>query len=246
MTTFKITVNIASADLDILKKDGYSLYAFKSVETSGSGGVTVWYTLDSNDLLSKNEVSWTDDYEAFNSISNIENNVQIIAGNSLSAQLGNLISISTNGNLSKSTDGFQGSISYINNASKMYTVGYIQNVKESNNITCAFNILGGNASRIIVPVNKVALIFSPASIELGTVINKAMSSGILIDLEGAENNMRDVTFKTSDGWTSNTQTWASNFISFTDLRTLLIQPPKNIELWNTWYKTLVTQKKLSI
>lgn len=221
MAGSQITINIDPTDLQIIKDQGQSLYFFKSVQASGNGGITVWYKIETSDLLSTNTFTWTDDYKAFNSISDIKNNVQIIPGNVLAIQLGNVILIDSSGNLSITSDVYEGCISYVNSASKMYTVGYIQ----TDNVTCAFQINGGNSSRIMAPINKVALIFATDNITIGTIITKAMSSGVLIDMNGATNNSRSVNYKTADGWTSNTETWAYNFPSFTQLSTILIEAP---------------------
>lgn len=221
MTNFQITVNIDPTDLQILKGQGQSLYFFKAVQASGNGGITIWNKLENDSLMSTNTLTWTDDYQAFNSLSDIKKNVQILPGNTLPVKLGNIVLIDPSGNLSNTSEQYEGCISYVNSASKMYTVGYIQ----TKNVTCAFQINGGNSSRIMAPVNKVALIFTTDDLTIGTVIIKAMSSGILIDLNGAVNNSRAVNYKTADGWTSNTESWGENFAAFTDLPSLLIEAP---------------------
>lgn len=237
MANFQITVNIDPVDLQILKDQGQSLYFFKAVKASGNGGVTVWNKISTADLLSTNMLTWKDnDYMAFNSVSSIKNNVQIIPGNVLAIELGNITVIDISGNLSIAAEQYEGCISYVNSASRIYTVGYIQ----TNNITCAFQINGGNSSRIMAPVNKVALIFATDTIAIGTVIVKAMSSGILIDLNGTTTNSRAVTYKTADGWTSNTEPWAENFSSFTQLSSVLIEAPD--EVWAKQCRILSSRK----
>lgn len=236
MASFQITISISSADINILKEQGQSLYFFKAVQASGNGGITVWSKISTSDLLGTNRLAWTDDYEAYNSISDIKNNSQIMPGNTLTIQLGNVILIDSSGNLSITSDVYEGCISYVNSASKVYTVGYIQ----TDNVACAFQINGGNSSRIMAPVNKVALIFATDNITVGTVITKAMSSGVLIDMNGATNNSRTVNYKTTDGWTSNTENWATNFAAFTELSTLLIEEPH--EAWEYQCRILSSKK----
>lgn len=225
MASFTIEINISASDISLLKKEGYSLYAFKAVCASGYGGITVWNKLNTDDIVSTNKLVWDDDYEAYNSISVIKDRNEIVAGNVLQIKLGDLVSIDSNGNISNSKNGIAKSISYINHADKVYTIGYSQKVEENMNMTCAFSILGGNAGRTIAPVNKVALIFSTLSLELATVIGRAVSSGIIIDLNGGQNNTRQVTFSTTNGWLDNTESWVENFSAFEDLTDLLIQEP---------------------
>lgn len=229
MATFSTTIQISADDLSALKAQGYSLYVFKSVAATGSGEPTVWYKLNGSNLMSNNVISWTEKYQGYNSLSQIAENVQIIANNTIDTELGNLITIDqSSGNLSNSTNGQPGSISFINNNKQQFTIGIDQSVGGQNNIVCAFPIIGNGSARVITPVAKIALIFSTAYIQPATVISKAMSSGAMIDLTGTTS--RTVTFSLNNGWTAdNSPSWISTFNAFTSMSSLLIESPDSME-----------------
>lgn len=229
MATFSTTIKVNSTDVAALKEQGYSLYAFKAVAASGSGQPTVWFKLDQDNLLTNNVLSWTEKYQGYNSVTQIGNNVQVVASNTVDTDLGNLITIDQDsGNLTNSTDGLKGTISFLNNAKKQYTIGINQMVDGISNILCAFPILGSGSARVITPVTKIALIFSTAEIVTATVVTKAMSSGAFIDLTGT--NSRTVSFSLTDGWSAtNSPSWISTFNAFTDMSSLLIESPDSRE-----------------
>lgn len=229
MANFSTTIQVSPDDVAALKQQGYSLYAFKAVAASGSGAPTVWFKLDQDNLLTNNVLSWTEKFQGYNSVTQVGNNVQIIASNTINTDLGNLVTIDQDsGNLSNSTDGLPGAISFLNNAKKQFTVGINQMVGGVSNILCAFPILGSGSARVITPITKIALIFSTAEIVTATVITKAMSSGAFIDLTGTTS--RTVNFSLTNGWTAaSSPSWISTFNAFTDMSSLLIESPDSRE-----------------
>lgn len=224
MANFSTTIQVSADDVTALKEQGYSLYAFKAVAASGSGAPTVWFKLDQYNLLTNNVLSWTDKFQGYNSVTQVGNNVQIVASNTINTDLGNLITIDQNsGNLSNSTDGLPGAISFMNNNKQQFTIGINQSIGGRNDIVCAFTIIGNGTTRIITPISKIALIFSTQEITTATVIMKSMSSGALIDLTGTTS--RTVNFSLANGWSANENpTWLSTFGASTDMSSLLIQP----------------------
>lgn len=230
MATFSTTVNIDPADVAGLKQQGYSLYAFKAVKASGAGEPTVWFKLDKEKLLTTNQITWTEEFQGYNSTSQVGPNVVINASNTIDTDLGDLITIEKDsGNLSNSTDGLSGAVSFLNQDTQQFTVGINQKVGSESNILCAFPILGSGSARVITPITKIALIFSTAQIVTETVITKAMSSGALIDLTGTTS--RSVGFSLTDGWSAPSQpSWLSTFNAFTSMSSLLIESSSTQEL----------------
>jgi hypothetical protein len=228
MATFQVTISITKEDVAILKEQGYSLYGFKSVAASGSGQPTVWIKQPKDLILGTTVIKWTEDYAAYNSISVIENNVQIVTSNTEPADLGNLVTIiKDSGNLVVTADGIERSISFLNNNNQQYTVGISQQVDEKMSTLCAFPILGTGSTRTIMPISKIALIFSTDIVETSTVITRAMSSGALIDLTGVDK--RVVTFSLNDGWSADSATWLTSFNAFESMSELLIVSPSPAE-----------------
>jgi hypothetical protein len=223
MADFSTTIQISTDDLAALKNHGYSLYAFKAVAASGSGAPTVWFKLDQGRLVTNNVLSWTEKYQGYNSTSQVMNYVQISANSIIDTDLGDLVTIDRNsGILSNSTNGSNGTISFLNNAQQEFTIGIKQTINGISNILCAFEIPGNGYMKVITPVAKIALIFSTQEIITATVIMKSMSSGALIDLTGTTS--RTVNFSLANGWSANENpTWLSTFGASTDMSSLLIK-----------------------
>lgn len=227
MAKFSTTVNISPQDVADLKKQGYSLYGFKAVEATGGGEPTVWFRLDTNKLLTSTTVDWEEEYQGYNSTSQISDNTVITASNTTATDLGNRITIEQgSGNLADTTNGLPGAVSFLNMDSQQFTVGINQMVDGVSNTLCAFPILGSGAARVITPITKIALVFSTAQIVTSTVITKAMSSGALINLTGV--NSRVVDFSLNNGWTApGGGSYLSTFHAFTSMSSLLIESPSN-------------------
>ncbi|WP_298519789.1 hypothetical protein [uncultured Kordia sp.] len=225
MSDFKTTVTLSQDSVRIMKEQGYSLYGFKAVKASASGGApTVWFRLQKMNLATNNVISWVESYQGYASTSQILPNLKIDSSNTVNTSLGNKIEIEKgSGNLIDTTVGIEGSVSFINNNSMQYTVGLNQKVNGERNPLCAFPILGTGSARVITPITKIALIFSTREISTSTVITKAMSQGAFIDLTGKGNNERTLHFDVNDGWSAlGNPGWLKTFHAFCDLRSLLI------------------------
>ena len=192
MATFSTEIKISGDDVKTLKDQGYSLYAFKSVAGTGDGSPTVWFRLPKEKLLSSTVITWEEEYEAYNSTTTIQDKTTIIASNTIATDLAEKVTIeSGSGNLSSSTGGVDGAVSFLNKDTQGFTVGINQMVDGVPNILCAFPILGSGSSRVITPKTKIALIFSTETIQTATVITRAMSSGAFIDLTGVDSRTVD-------------------------------------------------------
>lgn len=229
MATFSTTINLSPEDVRVLRNEGYSLYGFKSVTAAGDGSPTVWFNLPGEQILGTIRITWNDDFEAYNSYTTIAPKVRIEAINSVPAELGQLVTIENgSGILEVSTDGPEGAVSFLNKDSQRFTIGISQSVNGRSGVLCAFPILGSGSARVIMPVPKIALIFSTEQLQTGTVITKAMSSGAFINLTGT--NSRAVSFNVNEGWNAGGGTWLKTFDAFTDLKKLLIQNASREEL----------------
>lgn len=228
MATFKTTVVISPADVAFLKQNKYSLYGFKAVEASGTGQPTVWFKLATNVLLTNTQITWQEKYQGYNSNSQVSENVQIVASNTIATDLGQLITIDSDGNLTGSSDGPEGAVTFSNLAKQRYTVGINQLVNQESNILCAFPITGSGSARMITPITKIVLIFATDTINTGTVITKAMSSGAFIDLTGTTE--RTVNYSTDLGWNATgSPTWLKNFNAMANMADMLIESGNDAE-----------------
>lgn len=221
MATFSTTIQISPEDVATLKSQGYSLYGFKAVAATGDGSPTVWFNLPKEKLLTKTTITWEEEFQGYNSTSEIAPKTVIEASNTVDTDLGELITIENgSGNLETSSEGVVGAVSFLNNDTQQFTVGINQMVNGVSNILCAFPILGAGSARVITPITKIALIFSTDKIMTATVITKAMSAGAFIDLTGVKS--RETNYSITDGWKAGGSTWLKNFNAFTDLKSLLI------------------------
>ena len=227
MSNFSTTVNISPEDVATLKAQGYSLYGFKAVQAVGAGGApTVWFNLEEKKLLTETVINWEEDYQGYNSTSQISDNVTIHASNTVEAELDQRVTIEKgSSNLQVSTNGIEGAISFLNNDDQPFTVGINQMVEGKASTLCAFPILGAGSARVITPIVKIALIFSTEKISTATVITKAMSAGVLIDLTGK--STRSVKYTIDKGWSASGAPWIKNFNAFDNLSSLLIESPSN-------------------
>ncbi|WP_051662733.1 hypothetical protein [Flavobacterium sp. KJJ] len=222
MATFKTTINISPDDVAKLKSLGYSLYGFKSVAASAGGSPTVWFHLPKEKLLGQTEITWEEEFQAYNSTTTIAPKVTIKASNTIKTDLGELVTIEKDsGNIGSTTGGVDGAVSFLNQDTQGFTVGINQVVNGKSNILCAFPILGAGSSRVITPITKIALIFSTDEIQTATVITKAMSAGAFIDLTSVSS--REVNYDTNTGWSADKGTWLKNFDAFADLQAMLIE-----------------------
>ncbi|MCT4601379.1 MAG: hypothetical protein N4A59_00570 [Marinifilum sp.] len=221
MANFEIKIKMTAQDVATLKEQGYSLYAFKAVRASGKGSPTVWFNYEPQKLLTVTNINWVEKYQGYNSTSQIIENGTIQSSNDVSADLGDKVSIDSNGNLSVTSDAAPASISFLNEAHQQFTIGISQEVSGKFEKLCAFPILGSGAGRIIEPITKVLLMFSTKVINTGTVITQAFSPGAFIDLTGVDS--REVNYNVNDGWSANGATWLKNIPAFTDISSYLIE-----------------------
>jgi len=219
-TSFTTTINISAEDLQLLKDQGYSLYGFKSVASSGNGFPTVCLHLPSEKLLPKTTISWNEEMRAYNSLTSISPGVKINPNGIVPTDLGQKVTIERGtGQLYSSRNGYKGVVSFDNEDTREFTVGINQSVNGEYNMLCALSIFVGY-SVPITPLSKVALMFSQERIPTGTVIAKAMSDGAFIDATGVSS--REVNY-VQNRWSANGVTWFKNLNASTDLRNLLIE-----------------------
>ena len=75
---------------------------------------------------------------------------------------------------------------------------------------------------IIVPIEKVLLMFATEAVNTGTVIEKAYSEGVLIDLTSEQT--RKVTFGINSGWDWGGEPWGTVVDENEALSPILIEP----------------------
>lgn len=217
-SNYEVDISLPPATVDALKNGGFALYAFKAVKSSMAGGAPlVWFRTTS--FLSTTAVTWEEQYEAYISTSEIIANGQIEASAKIATDLGQTAHVTQNGNMTKSSDGGTGAISLLNDGTAPWTAGISQVAKGKASPMCAIPLYGGGLD-VIVPIQKVLLTFATTPVNTGTVIYKAFSPSVMIDLTSAQ--QRSVSFDINKGWSWGDGTWAKSIPASADLVPLLI------------------------
>jgi hypothetical protein len=119
--------------------------------------------------------------------------------------------------------GTSSAISIYNETTTPFTCGISQSDPNGNITTmCAFNLYGGGLD-VIAPIEQVLFMFATDQINTGTVIEKAFSPGLKVDLTGAPANTRDVSYDINNGWAWGGEPWGLQVKANAALAPLLIQ-----------------------
>lgn len=219
---YKVSITMDKETVNELQVQGFSLYAFKAVQSPLKGGAPlVW--IETANYSTKTEISWIEDYEAYTSNTEIKAGARINASFSHEIGLGQTLNVTgTAGTGEVVNDGTAGMISIHNETNNRFTCG-IKQRQASGQITmlCAFPLFGGNLDTI-VPIQKVLLMFATQTVNTGTVLFKAFSRGVLINLTGK--NQRHVNYHINAGWSWDGGSWGQKVKANDDLVPLLIQP----------------------
>ncbi|HEV7885180.1 MAG TPA: hypothetical protein VGO81_16525 [Solirubrobacteraceae bacterium] len=220
-TEYSVDISMDENTLDALSDGNFVLYGFKAVKTSGVGAPLVWF--QTMQFALDTHVAWTEQYQAYTSLSQIIPNGKIVATNSYDIDLDQTLNV-TSPKGSGSIDTLHGTplaISIYNETDTQFTCGISQSNPEGG-VTpmCAFPLYGGNLD-VIAPIEQILLMFSSMPVNTGTVIEQAYSRGIIIDLTG--DNARTVSYDINEGWSWDSAPWASQVKANQDLVPLLIQ-----------------------
>lgn len=209
-TPYQINFTLDTDTLATLQDQGYQLYAFKSVASSTQGAKPlVWFSVSTKKLLANVSINWTEQYQAFINESTAigTEGSTVDASASIDADLGQIVVVDPHGNLSAETNGVANALTIENDSTNPLVCGISQQVNGAMKQLCAFPLYGQNAD-VIMPKEKVLLMFSTNVYETATVIERAFSKGLLIDLTG--NHSRTVSFDLNTGWSAGDVTWATN------------------------------------
>lgn len=185
-----VTIEIASADLTLLKQNKYKLCFAKKVGTEDYN--VVWQSYDA--YLSNNEFSWTPQYQLF--ASNVfKDNVQVRAStNTVNIGLGQTSILDSSGLLGSATTGGPAvSFTLTNNYAPIHpgvnqlSTG-IDGTQVSTPIYVAVNqVVTGNS--ILTPVETI-LVWFEQNVQTSTMFSTSRSKSIEIDLTFANDAAR--------------------------------------------------------
>ncbi|WP_114392480.1 hypothetical protein [Oleisolibacter albus] len=217
-SNYSVQINMSPNTVSSLKSAGYSLYGFKAIKTSIQGGVPLVWFATKNYLVSTN-VGWQEDYQAYISTTTIAPNTKIVSSNAAGVDLGDTMTVDPSGNVLVTTDGTPGAISIVNASSVPYTCGISQEQNGSFTPMCAFPLFGNMLDQMM-PVEKVLFMFATNQVDTGTVIYRAYSQGLTVNLTGTTS--RTVSFDINTGWSADGAAWASLVPPNADMLPILI------------------------
>lgn len=220
---YEIDITMPQATVDALKNGGFALYAFKAVKSAVAGGAPlVWFRTTT--FLTGMQVTWTEDYQAYISSDEIISNGRISAQAYADIDLGNTANVSPTGGVVAVNGGTDGAVSILNQGATPWTCGISQLNNGAANPMCAIPLYGKMLD-VIIPIEKVLLMFASNTVNTGTVIYKAYSEGVLVDLtDPTAKGKRSVAFDINQGWS-----WgggATRFTASIEVWAGRLQPPR--------------------
>jgi hypothetical protein len=228
-TQYKITINMSQTTANDLTNGKFQLYAFKGVaSTIGGGQPLVWFK--SNTFGKQVHISWHEQYQAYTSQSKLVPNGQNDAANPYDIDLDQTLVVqSDNGTGAVQTGGTKGAIS-IQNQSPSGTqmlCGISEVVGGTAMPLCAFPLYGTGLD-VMAPEERVFLMFATDQVDTGTVIYKAYTQGVLIDLTGPVRS-RTVQYDMNQGWSWGGHAWGQKVKANARLAPLLIDSSPSLQ-----------------
>ncbi|HEX2080112.1 MAG TPA: hypothetical protein VHG08_20595 [Longimicrobium sp.] len=222
MSSYSVTIQMDQTTVNDLQSNGFNLYAFQAVQGASDGYPVVWFQTTTFALTT--EVTWSEEYQAYTSSSQLIPNGEIVASNSYSASLGQTLNVSNStGTGTVVETGTSGAISINNQTSTQFTCGISEQQPNGTYAPlCAFPLFGNDLD-VIAPIEQVFLMFATTELNTGTVIEQSYGQGILINLTGT--NSQTVSYDINGGWTwAGGGNWATTYPANENLVPLLIQP----------------------
>jgi hypothetical protein len=223
-TRYAVIVEIPKSSVNRLRNGGYKLYGLRSVKSSIGGGVpTIW--IQTEKIGQVTEITWEERYAIYTSQEvSLSQNTRVRATNFEPASLGQYLEVtelSGNGDIKADEDNPR-SLSIDNTTSEEF-VGGICTMDQYGKFkpSGAFPIYG-NQTATFKPITKVAFFFATDPYVAGTVIARAASQGILVDLTDAPNGERSVEYEINQGWDFQDASWANKIPAKKSLSNLLI------------------------
>lgn len=230
MATYRIIINMSDETVRELDELGFSLYAFKAVQATGSAArPLVWFV--SETYSAETRVEWETVFQAYSSFSEIVPKGSVTARANYGIDLGQTFIIDSEQGVGRvEQEGTETAITISNDVTRRFTCGISQ---ETNGVfaqVCAAPIISG-ATNTFVPVEKVLLLFATESYDTGTVIIRSFGPGVLVNMTGAPGNTRTVSYSVKDRWTFS-GTFAQPVSSRTDIVPLLVESSADLERAN--------------
>jgi hypothetical protein len=221
-TGYSVDITMSEETVRKLTSGEFLLYGFKAVQSAQGGGEPlVWFK--SSVFTVDTQVAWSEQYQAYTSRSQIIPGGVVRAHAAYDIDLGQTLEVDVQG-LGRVTGQPDPSrpIGVHNNITTEFTCGISQQQGTEYAPLCAFPLYGRQLNQF-VPIERVLLMFGTVPVNTGTVIERAFSPGLLIDL--TTDVRRTVTFDINLGWGPGDAPWAKQVPADAKLAQLLIDKP---------------------
>lgn len=224
--SYDVSIAMQPDTLTALANSGFSLYGFKATENSDlAGRPLVWLRMIN--YAATTIVTWSSQYQAYISTSPILSNTEVLVGTTVDITPGETLQIGAGASVAVLREGPSTGISIFNTTEQPFTCGLSENLSGTFTAFCAFP-LNGNGVEVFTPLEKVILMFSTASVAIGTVIDQsfsyagpgAYSPAIIIDV--TEDEPRSVSFDINEGWNWGAYNWGQQIPGTSNLLPYLI------------------------
>lgn len=217
---YSIDITMSAATVSALSTGRYKLFLFKAVESAvGGGAPTVWAATSRYSASTK--INWTEQYYAYASMEEVQSGVNFYGSDTEQINLGQVLDVAENAIVSVSNGGTPIGITARNTTSTQFSCGLAQPSPLAGgnpSPICAFPLYGHNQD-LIVPLQKVALVFAAAPYQQGTVIESSIGPAVLVDLTGTNSVNLGYDINRGWGWTGNV---ASNIPPDDFVQTLIV------------------------
>lgn len=226
---YQVSFTMSEATVEALQ--GYSLVVFKGVQgpnaTPGSAVPLAWIVSQTFGL--NTDIRWEEDYSAYTSTDQIVPGGTITASNPVPIDIGETYNVGASGTGPVTEDGQSNAITVQNTSTTQFVCGLAQTPADSTvaNAICAFTLYGQMAD-VMIPEEKIFMMFVSATVDTGKVFEKSIGPGLLVDLTGVEKRT-GIVFDINDGWSWGGFNWAKDYKASSNLVPLLIDNSANFK-----------------
>lgn len=217
--TYKVDIQMSAETVQALQQNGFSLIVMKAVQAGARGCMPLVWSQTSQ-IQTTNIIEWDDSYAAYVSSTTIMPDIEIYALASADADPGAIIQITGYRSLDVGSGGAADNFTIQNQTTDDWTIGISQQVQGTLNPVCALSLCSSVASTL-KPLPLVLLTWTAETVTVGTVLERSLSSSLLIDLTDA--SQRTVQYDINSGWGWDGGSWGRNVPPYADLIPLLIQ-----------------------
>jgi hypothetical protein len=204
---YSIDITMSDQTVNALSAGRYRLFLFKAVESAvGGGAPTVWAATGRYSASTK--INWTEQYYAYASMEEVQNGVNFYGSDTEQIDLGQILEVHANALVSVANGGTPIGITASNTTTTQFSCGLAQPSPLAGgqpSPICAFPLYGRNQD-LMVPLQKVALVFAAAPYQQGTVIESSIGPAVLADL--TTHNSVSLEYDVNRGWS-----WSGNVAS---------------------------------